>query len=348
MSDEQVQLYFRVLQQQMTASRLGDAAAWQEIEAVLEDLQLIYEQMQTTLEVAELSQAEIVEQTEQLAQRCDHYYDLFQSAPIAYLVTDAYGGILEANAAIAQLLHTPQSYLIGKPLVLYVAESDRQAFRNRWSQLLHASDPSRKTQIWQLNLASRPDLQPLPSEWHLAIVRDPRGVLESLRIGIYDLSRTESAIAHPAQLQSRQEIPALPPVLRLPQSLDGLRVLIVDDEADAREFLSAVLESSGIGVRAVDSAAAALKELEQFHPDVLVSDIRMPGGDGYRLIQQIRAWEAKQGWHIPAAAITAYLDEDRTKVLSAGFEAYLPKLAQPSELIKMVAQLAGRSLNATD
>jgi CheY-like chemotaxis protein len=76
---------------------------------------------------------------------------------------------------------------------------------------------------------------------------------------------------------------------------------------------------------------------------VLVSDIRMPGEDGYRLIERIRALEAKRGGHLPAAAITAYLDEDREKALSAGFEGHLHKLAQPIELVQMVAQLAGRT-----
>lgn len=134
------------------------------------------------------------------------------------------------------------------------------------------------------------------------------------------------------------------PSLRLPQALDGLQVLIVDDEGDTREFITTLLESYGMSVKAVASAAAALQALSQFRPDVLVSDIRMPGGDGYSLIRQIRDWETKQGGHLPAAAITAYQDEDREKSLKAGYEAHLHKLAQPSEWVEMVAQLAGQSL----
>lgn len=127
---------------------------------------------------------------------------------------------------------------------------------------------------------------------------------------------------------------------RIPQALDGLRVLVVDDEADARDLITVMLATHGIEVQAVASAAAALDALERFHPDVLVSDIRMPDGDGYSLVQRIRALEAKRGSHIPIAAMTAYLEEDREKARMAGFEAHLHKLAQPSEWVAMVTQLA--------
>ncbi|HEY9825424.1 MAG TPA: response regulator [Stenomitos sp.] len=124
------------------------------------------------------------------------------------------------------------------------------------------------------------------------------------------------------------------------QVLTGLRVLVVDDTADDREFAIAVLSGSGIEVSAVASAAEALEELERFRPDVLLIDIRMPGDDGYSLIRQIRALEAEQGGHLAAAAITAYLDWDRQQSLDAGFEAHLHKLAQPEAWIEMVRGLA--------
>lgn len=72
----------------------------------------------------------------------------------------------------------------------------------------------------------------------------------------------------------------------------------------------------------------------------MLSDIRMPGGDGYHLIRQIRDLEAQQGGHLPAAAITAYQNEDREKSLQAGFEQHFYKLAQPNEWFELVAQLA--------
>ncbi len=178
----------------------------------------------------------------------------------------------------------------------------------------------------------------------VAIARDVSGNITALQIGIRDISQYKQADGLPLQLLTQQDALAqdTTAVPSLPSSLDGLQVLIVDDEADAREFISAVLESHGMRVTTVATAAAALEVLEQFRPDVLVSDIRMPDENGYSLIRKIRELEAEKGWHIPAAALTAYLAEDREKAISAGFESHLHKLAQPKELIEMVARLAGR------
>lgn len=346
MSNEQFRHYIETIRR-LLAVLQGEQVAevWEESAAALEGLQMIYEEMQTSLEVAEVVEEELLQLNQRATVGYHHYYDLFHSSPIAYLVTDERGVILEANQASAQLLNVPQPYLAGKPLVVYVAEGDRPAFCTNLNRLSQNSG----IQVWQMNLCPR-DGKPFTAQWHVAIARDTDGLIESLRIGVYNLSVSQPAV--PSQLRSRSAHLALAqtleemgahrrmPMSQLPQSLDGLRVLVVDDEADAREFIAAVLESYGVSVRAVASAAAALEELERFHPDMLLSDIRMPGGDGYSLIRQIRALEALQGGHIPAAAITAYLDEDRENSLKAGFEAYLHKLAQPSEWIEMVAQLA--------
>lgn len=134
---------------------------------------------------------------------------------------------------------------------------------------------------------------------------------------------------------------------QMPQSLKGLRVVVVDDEADIRDFITIVLESHGMSVKAVASAAAALELLEPFQPDVLVCDLRMPGGSGDDLIRQIRDLEAKQGRHLPATAITAYQNEDWEESQKAGFEAHLHKFTQPRKWVEMVGQLAGRSFSPT-
>jgi CheY-like chemotaxis protein len=128
----------------------------------------------------------------------------------------------------------------------------------------------------------------------------------------------------------------------IPRSLNGLEVLFVDDEADAREFITVVLKQQGISVTAVASVTEALEVLERSRPDVILSDIRMLDEDGYALIEKVRALEAQKGWQIPTAALTAYLAEDRAKLIKAGFQLHLHKLAQPTELVAMVAQLAGR------
>jgi CheY-like chemotaxis protein len=231
----------------------------------------------------------------------------------------------------------PQRYLIGKPLVVYVAECDRSGFVSQLNQLSHRNG----IQVWQMHLHPREGI-PFAAELSVDSVRNVSLEIESLRIGIHPASPFLQA----PQMQE-QPLPDIPAVAisPLPRSLDGLRVLVVDDEADVRDFITAILEPYGIGVRAVTSAAAALDVLDQFHPDVLVSDIRMPNGDGYSLIRQIRAREAEQGKHLPAAAITAYSEEDREKAISAGFEAHLHKLAQPIEFVELVAQLAGRVAN---
>jgi len=129
---------------------------------------------------------------------------------------------------------------------------------------------------------------------------------------------------------------------RLP-SLVGVRVLVVDDEPDMRDLVTAILEQQGAAVRGALSASEALGALDQFAPDVLLCDIGMPGEDGYALIREIRAREADGGRHLAAVALTAYArPEDRTRALVAGFHAHLAKPVQPEELTVVVASLAGR------
>jgi CheY-like chemotaxis protein len=125
--------------------------------------------------------------------------------------------------------------------------------------------------------------------------------------------------------------------------LDGIRVLLVDDEPTANEAVQTLLDSCGAEVRVAGSAAQALQTLDVWKPDVLLSDIAMPEEDGYYLIQKIRARSAELGGDVPAAALTAYAKiDDRVKILAAGFQMYLSKPADPSELIAVVASLAKR------
>ncbi len=125
--------------------------------------------------------------------------------------------------------------------------------------------------------------------------------------------------------------------------LDHVRVLLVDDEPTANEALQTLLESCGAQVRVVASAAQAILMLDDWRPDVLISDIAMPEEDGYALIRQIRARASDRGGDVPAAALTAYAKiDDRVRILAAGFQMYLSKPADPSELVAVVASLAGR------
>ena len=134
------------------------------------------------------------------------------------------------------------------------------------------------------------------------------------------------------------------PEVECPSELDGLRVLIVDDEVDACELLRIVLEGCGAQVKTTFSAAAALAAIEQEAFDVLISDIGMPDEDGYSLIAKVRALGEERGGKVPAAALTAYVgEEDRIRVLQSGFQIHVPKPVSPSELVAVVANLAGRT-----
>ena len=127
------------------------------------------------------------------------------------------------------------------------------------------------------------------------------------------------------------------------QSLIDLRVLVVDDEPDARDLIAAVLTGRGAEVVSVRSAGEALGEMERQRFDVLISDIGMPEMDGYSLISKIRQLPAERGGRIPAAALTAYAGvEDRMRVLSAGYQMHISKPAEPGELTTVVLSLAER------
>jgi len=124
--------------------------------------------------------------------------------------------------------------------------------------------------------------------------------------------------------------------------LDGIRVLVVDNEPDARGLVSAILENRGAEVTAVESAAEALEEIRKHRPDVLLSDIAMPGEDGYALIRKVRL--AASAPLLPAAAVTAFATAgDRAEALDAGYQAHLAKPIEPSELTAVVAALARRA-----
>jgi PAS domain S-box-containing protein len=148
-----------------------------------------------------------------------------------------------------------------------------------------------------------------------------------------EISETESAVTSAKDASSLTEA-----IL-----LEGLRVMIVDDEAETRELLTIVLTRRGAEIRACSSAAEALEAIKQWRPSVLVSDIGMPGEDGFALIKKLRALEAEPGRNIPAVALTAYArSDDRLRALAAGFQIHVPKPVDAAELMLVIASLAGR------
>ena len=129
--------------------------------------------------------------------------------------------------------------------------------------------------------------------------------------------------------------------------LRGVRVLVVDDEPDARELIAEVLEQCNAAVSSAASVREALAEVERLRPDVVLSDIGMPGEDGYDLIRELRAREKEAGGRLPALAVTAFASpQDRERALTAGYDVHLPKPVDPPELVEMVAKLTGRAFPA--
>ncbi|MBA3830315.1 MAG: response regulator [Chthoniobacterales bacterium] len=150
-------------------------------------------------------------------------------------------------------------------------------------------------------------------------------------------------------LHHRPDVPGLHPEAPASTTFDrcaelaGVRIVAVDDDADARKLLETVLTRCQAVVTVVATAAEALAAVRALRPDVLLSDIEMPNEDGYDLLRQVRALPADEGGRTPAAALTAYARvADRTRALRAGFQLHVPKPVEPSELLAVVANLARR------
>jgi DNA-binding response OmpR family regulator len=122
--------------------------------------------------------------------------------------------------------------------------------------------------------------------------------------------------------------------------LAGLDILVVEDDNDTRFFITTVLEMDGAKVIPVISADAARQVLSELQPDVLISDIGLPGEDGYTFIRKFRALKSKNSGRVPAIALTAYADtEARIRALEGGFDTHVSKPVDPDELVEIVASL---------
>jgi signal transduction histidine kinase/CheY-like chemotaxis protein len=175
---------------------------------------------------------------------------------------------------------------------------------------------------------------------HAASPGEGRGATFTVTLPLADIAET-SEVETRALMRRHRTRPQGPPTIH---ALEGLRVVVVDDEADAREWLSTMLEQFGARVTAVESAAAALEALDAVKPAVLVVDVGMPGVDGYTFVQRVRARTPEQGGRTPAVAVTAYASrEDRARAMAAGFDDHLPKPVHASELVPVIATLSGRA-----
>jgi len=127
------------------------------------------------------------------------------------------------------------------------------------------------------------------------------------------------------------------------RDLTGLRIHLVDDDTLGRGMIATLLRSNGATVTESGSAVDALRMIDAAPPDVLISDIGMPGEDGYSLIREVRRLDAARGHETPAVALTAYASpQDRRLALAAGFNTHVPKPVEPAEFVEVIAHLAGR------
>ena len=127
--------------------------------------------------------------------------------------------------------------------------------------------------------------------------------------------------------------------------LHGLRVLVVDDDADSRETVAVILEAAGATIVRAHSANSGLERMSEDEVDVIVSDIAMPGRDGFAFIEDVRRLADPKLRRTPAVALTAFArDEDRRRVLSAGFQKHVPKPATAAQLVQSVASVAKTSV----
>jgi PAS domain S-box-containing protein len=153
---------------------------------------------------------------------------------------------------------------------------------------------------------------------------------------VYSVEPSEGRV-HPA---SRDTLP----LYDCPDRLDGLRLLVVDDEPDTREILKTGLGRCGAEVTVAASAAEALEMLRAGPPDVLISDIGMPDEDGYTLMRRVRALPAAEGGSVPSIALTAYARvEDRMQALRAGYQMHVTKPVELAELAAIIASLSRRT-----
>ena len=159
----------------------------------------------------------------------------------------------------------------------------------------------------------------------------------ALPVSVAQMTPAEGLRVHPRAESSPEDPCRTHPEL----DLKGIRVLVVDDEPDARETLREILEHCNAEVLTAGSAAEALEILPRWRPDVLLSDIGMPGEDGYELVRRVRTLSAEQGGRTPAAALTAFArGEDRRAALRAGFQMHVAKPVEIEELASVVASLA--------
>ncbi len=157
------------------------------------------------------------------------------------------------------------------------------------------------------------------------------------------LAANPSAAVSEKQAAEEPEVNALP--AGFDRLLEGLRIVVVDDEADSRELVRAILTGCGGEVTCCESAVEGMKAIREWKPDLLVSDIGMPNEDGYSLIEKVRSLKSKRARQMPAVALTAYATkEDKARALATGFQMHVTKPIEPETLVMSIASTLGRKV----
>lgn len=144
----------------------------------------------------------------------------------------------------------------------------------------------------------------------------------------------------PLRTTRQSSVPSSSHISGMEPSLEGIKAIVLDDEADARELLKLTLEQWGIQVACANNAANAYEVLKTFKPDIIISDIGIPDEDGYSFLRKVRAWPDMRLARVPAIALTAYArEEDRQNALAVGYEEHIPKPFDPAEVIDAVREL---------
>jgi PAS domain S-box-containing protein len=165
-----------------------------------------------------------------------------------------------------------------------------------------------------------------------------KGATLKLRLPLADQFAEVETVPKDPETTRQRSRPELP--MKLPRVLEGIKVLVVDDEADARDLLDFILQKAGATVELAASTGEALALLDISRPTILVADIGMPGEDGYELIRRVRALSQPDLALLPAMALTAYARaEERAQAFSAGFQSHMTKPVEPSELIATIARM---------
>jgi CheY-like chemotaxis protein len=164
-----------------------------------------------------------------------------------------------------------------------------------------------------------------------------KGATLRLRLPVHAQGAEAETVSNDPETTRKRSRPELP--IKLPRLLEGIKVLVVDDEPDARDLLDFILQKAGATVELAASTGEALELLHISQPEILVADIGMPGEDGYELIRRVRA--SPQAFALlPAMALTAYARaEERAQAFSAGFQSHMTKPVEPAELIATIARM---------